>query len=83
PYIAYVPAEAIGASGLVAAVTAGLITGAGAVRFLTPQHRISDMQNWRVVELIAEGAVFLLMGLELFTLMSDVHNDHEGVPNAV
>lgn len=83
PYIAYVPAEAIGASGLVAAVTAGLITGAGAVRYLTPQHRISDMQNWRVVELIAEGAVFLLMGLELFTLMSDVHNDHEGVPNAV
>ena len=83
PYIAYVPAEAIGASGLVAAVTAGLITGAGAVKYLTPQHRISDMQNWHVVELIAEGAVFLLMGLELFTLMSDVHNDHEGVPNAV
>lgn len=83
PYLAYLPAEAVGASGLLAAVTAGLITGAGAARFLTPQHRLSDIQNWRTVELIAEGGVFLLMGLELFTLMRDVQKDHEGVHNAV
>ncbi|MFW0786883.1 sodium:proton antiporter [Gordonia sp. CPCC 206044] len=83
PYLAYLPAEELGASGLVAAVTAGLITGAGAVRFLTPQHRLSDSQNWRTVELIAEGGVFLLMGLELWGLIVDVHNDHDGVGTAV
>ncbi|MGC5255141.1 cation:proton antiporter [Gordonia sp. DT218] len=83
PYLAYIPAEELGASGLVAAVTAGLITGAGAVRFLTPQHRLSDTQNWRTVELIVEGGVFLLMGLELWGLVVDVHNDHDGVDTAV
>ncbi len=83
PYLAYLPAEELGASGLVAAVTAGLITGAGAVRFLTPQHRQSDAQNWRTVELIAEGGVFLLMGLELWGLTVDVHRDHDGIGTAV
>ncbi|WAC58188.1 cation:proton antiporter [Gordonia sp. SL306] len=83
PYLAYIPAEELGASGLVAAVTAGLITGAGAARFLTPQHRLSDTQNWRTVELIVEGGVFLLMGLELWGLVVDVHDDHDGVDTAV
>lgn len=83
PYLAYLPAEELGASGLVAAVTAGLIVGAGAPRYLNPQHRISDRQNWRTVELLAEGGIFLLMGLELFGLLRDVHNEHGGVPTAV
>lgn len=83
PFLAYLPAEGLKASGLVAAVTAGLITGAGAARYLTPQHRLSDTQNWRTVELILEGGVFLLMGLELFGLMTDVQEAHDGVARAV
>ncbi|MCF3940548.1 MULTISPECIES: cation:proton antiporter [Gordonia] len=83
PYLAYLPAEELGASGLVAAVTAGLITGAGAVRYLSPRHRVSDAQNWRTVEFLAEGGVFLLMGLELWALLVDVRNDHGGIVTAV
>ncbi|MDY6810353.1 MAG: sodium:proton antiporter [Actinomycetota bacterium] len=83
PYLAYLPAEELGASGLVAAVTAGLITGAGAVRYLSPRHRVSDAQNWRTVEFLAEGGVFLLMGLELWGLLVAVRNDHGGITTAV
>ncbi|MFT4126803.1 MAG: sodium:proton antiporter [Gordonia sp. (in: high G+C Gram-positive bacteria)] len=83
PYLAYLPTEELGASGLVAAVTAGLVTGAGAVGHLTPSHRISDTQNWHMVEMIAEGGVFLLMGLELWGLLRDVHRDHDGILHAV
>jgi len=79
PFVASIPVEVLGASGLVAAVTAGLITGHGAVRRLSPQHRLSDSQNWRTVELVLEGAVFLLMGLELATVVHDVEQDHAGV----
>lgn len=82
PYLAYLPTEHLGASGLVAAVTAGLITGAGSARFLPPAHRISDAQNWRMVEMLAEGAVFFLMGLELFGLMGDVADEHDGAIHA-
>ena len=66
-----------------AAVTAGLVSGSAAVKYLPPQHRASDALNWRTVELIAEGGVFLLMGLELWGLIVDVHNDHDGVQRAV
>ena len=74
PFIASIPAEALGASGLVAAVTAGLITGRGAAKWLTPAHRFSDAQNWRTVELLLEGAVFLVMGLELSAILADLES---------
>ena len=83
PFLASIPAEELGASGLVAAVVAGLVTGYGAPRVLSPQHRLSDGQNWRTVELILEGAVFLLMGLQLSTIVSDVRADHAGIGPAV
>ena len=79
PFVAAVPCEALGASGLVAAVVAGLVTGRGAIRSLSPQHRMSDVQNWRTIELILEGAVFLVMGLELSTIVSDLTNEVRGI----
>ncbi|GAA1760923.1 cation:proton antiporter [Agromyces humatus] len=83
PFIASIPAEQLGASGLVAAVVAGLITGRGAARFLSPQHRLSDVQSWRTVELVLEGAVFLVMGLELAAIVDEVERAHEGVWAAI
>lgn len=83
PFLASIPAELLGASGLVAAVVAGLITGHGAARRLSPRHRLSDAQNWHTVELVLEGAIFLLMGLELAGIVSSVHSDHDGVGTAV
>ncbi|QEO13222.1 sodium:proton antiporter [Agromyces intestinalis] len=79
PFLASLPADALGASGLVAAVVAGLVTGRGAIRSLAPGHRISDAQNWRAIELILEGTVFLILGLELSTLIDDLANEQLGV----
>lgn len=83
PFLAAIPAEHAGASGLVAAVVAGLVTGRGAARYLSPQHRMSDEQNWRTIELVLEGAVFLVMGLELTAIVDDVETVHEGTWHAV
>lgn len=83
PFLASIPAEALGASGLVAAVVAGLITGSRAPRVLSPEHRLSDSQNWRTVELVLEGIIFLTMGLELFGILQKEQNDHSGVLPAV
>ena len=83
PFLAAIPAEELGASGLVAAVVAGLVTGYDAPRKLSPRHRLSDSQNWRTVELVLEGAIFLVMGLELSSIVDDVRVDHEGISTAV
>ncbi|AIY00449.1 hypothetical protein ART_0850 [Arthrobacter sp. PAMC 25486] len=83
PFIAAVPAELFGASGLVAAVVAGLVTGIRAPREFSPQNRLSDSQNWRTVELVLEGAVFLTMGLQIKSIVTHVQQDHAGVGVAV
>ncbi|WP_084040195.1 sodium:proton antiporter [Demequina sp. NBRC 110053] len=83
PFLASIPAELMGASGLVAAVVAGLVTGNGAARALPPQVRASDHQTWRAIELMLEGVVYLILGLELFTTVEAVHRDHQGAGFAV
>ncbi len=65
PFAAALPAEVLGASGLVAAVAAGLVVGRRGPRVLGPQHRRSDEENWATVSLVLEGSVFLLMGLQI------------------
>lgn len=68
PFLAFQPAEHLGASGLVAVVAAGLVTGQGAPRYLEPSHRINESLNWRTIEMLLEGGLFLMMGLQLFAL---------------
>lgn len=75
PFVASLPAEALGASGLVAAVAAGLVTGHRATRDLPVAHRLSDTESWRTVELVLEGTIFLLMGLELTAVLDDLRRD--------
>jgi len=82
PFLASVPAELLGASGLVAAVVAGLVTGHGAARRLSPRHRLSDSENWRMVELVLEGTIFLLMGLQLDGIVVEVQAEHAGIGTA-
>lgn len=79
PFAAYLPTEALGGSGLVAAVVAGIVTGQGSARWFTPDQRMSDEHNWRTIELMLEGAVFLLMGLELKEIVESNIEDHNGL----
>jgi CPA1 family monovalent cation:H+ antiporter len=74
PFVAYLPTEHLGASGLVATVAAGLVAGSGSAR-LRPQDRIAEAANWRTLELLLEGAVFLVMGLELYGLVVEVQDE--------
>lgn len=82
PFAAYLPAEELGASGLVAVVAAGLVTGHGSARHLRPQDRIAERSNWHTVELLLEGAVFLAMGIQLFDLIEDAERGSSSVLQA-
>jgi CPA1 family monovalent cation:H+ antiporter len=65
PFAAFVPAETLHASGLVAVVVAGLVANQLAAHHLPARHRMNEEANWRTLEYLLEGAVFLLMGLQL------------------
>ncbi|MEN0101488.1 MAG: cation:proton antiporter [Curtobacterium sp.] len=78
PFVASIPAEALGASVIVAAVAAGLVTGSGLARYLRPQDRSADEQNRRTIELLLEGGIFLLMGLQVHGLLTDLRDGGGG-----
>ncbi|WP_345801178.1 sodium:proton antiporter [Microbacterium sp. AZCO] len=82
PFVAYLPTEELQGSGLVAAVVAGIVTGQGAARWFTPEQRMSDELNWRTIELVLEGGVFLIMGLELKELLQQNLEDDQGIGHA-
>ncbi|WP_291049015.1 sodium:proton antiporter [Herbiconiux sp.] len=71
PFIAYIPAEAIGASGVLAVVVAGLYTGHQGARYFSASTRISERLNWRTIQFLLENGVFLLMGLEIKDIVVD------------
>ncbi|MDF2581261.1 cation:proton antiporter [Microbacterium arborescens] len=83
PFVAYLPTEHLGGSGLVAAVAAGITTGQGAARRFTAEQRVSDEINWRTVELVLEGGVFLVMGLELRGILDDNFQQQSGPGKAI
>jgi len=82
PFLAFEPAEHFEASGLVAVVTAGILVGHASPRHLSATHRHNDEQNWRTVELLLEGAVFLTMGLQVLPLVEDVQHAQGSVVQA-
>ena len=72
PFVAFVPAEAAGASGVLAVVVTGLYTGHHAVSRFSATARMNERLNWRTIQFIIENGVFLLMGLELHALAAEV-----------
>ena len=64
PFAAYVAAESVHASGVIAVVTAGLLLGHKAPILQTAQSRIAERLNWRTIAFVLENTVFLLIGLQ-------------------
>ncbi|MTL14031.1 Na+/H+ antiporter [Nocardia seriolae] len=80
PWIAYLPAEAVHASGVIAVVTCGLILGHGAPRWQSAASRIAEHTNWRTIQFLLESAVFLLIGLQVRHLVEAAW--HSGLPHS-
>jgi CPA1 family monovalent cation:H+ antiporter len=64
-YAAYLPAEAMHVSGVLAAVTAGIVLGFMAPRVSTAQMRLQGYATWELVQFLLNGVLFVLIGLQL------------------
>ncbi|MGW5387039.1 Na+/H+ antiporter [Nocardia sp. NPDC003963] len=71
PFLAYLPAEEIHASGVIAVVTCGMILGHGAPVWQSAASRTAERINWGTVQFILESAVFLVIGLQVHTIVGD------------
>ena len=72
PFVAYVAAEEVHASGVLAVVVAGLLLGHRAPVLQTARSRISERLNWRTISFLLENAVFLLIGLQASWILAEV-----------
>jgi monovalent cation/hydrogen antiporter len=69
-YVAYLPAEQLGVSGVLAAVTAGLYVGWRAPELASPSTRLLGFSFWEVMVYLANAVLFILVGLQLQPILS-------------
>ena len=64
-YAAFVPADAVGASGILATVTAGIYMGIRGPKILPARTRLQGYFVWDILDFIINAILFVLIGLQL------------------
>ena len=72
-FLAYLPADRVGASGILAAVAAGLYVGQRSEAVLSPTTRLQTIAFWEVVTFLLDSVLFLLIGLQLPDVLDAAH----------
>jgi Na+/H+ antiporter len=71
-YAAYLPAERLGVSGVLAAVTAGLYLGWRGPELASASTRLLGFSFWEVMVYLANAVLFILVGLQLRPILSSL-----------
>jgi monovalent cation/hydrogen antiporter len=71
-YAAFIPADELGFSGVLAVVTAGLWIGWQAPILITPQTRLEGNAMWRILVFLLNATLFMLIGLQLPLILDGV-----------
>jgi monovalent cation/hydrogen antiporter len=69
PFLTYLAAEKVHASGVLAVVVCGLIVGHDSPRSESGANRLQTRAVWRLVNFLLEGLVFLLIGQQLPSIL--------------
>jgi len=72
PYIAYLPAERLHVSGVLAAVTAGVYGGWKGPELLSANTRLNAAAVWSILVFLLNCILFILIGLELREIVGDL-----------
>ncbi len=83
PWIAYLPAESVHASGVLAVVVAGILLGHKAPVVQTAQSRTAERLNWTTLQYLLENAVFLLIGLQSHAIVTAVADSPLGLGHSI
>jgi CPA1 family monovalent cation:H+ antiporter len=70
PFVAYLPAEVLRSSGVVAVVTAGLAMSQVGPQVIGARTRVQARAFWALVSFLLNGALFVLVGLQLHVVVS-------------
>ena len=71
-YLGYLPAQALGVSGVLAAVTVGIYMGWHTPELTTVQTRLQGQAVWEILFLLLNGLLFALVGLQLPAILDEL-----------
>jgi monovalent cation/hydrogen antiporter len=77
-YAAYLPAEELGLSGVMAAVTVGVVLGWQASELTTPTTRLQAFAIWEVLQFLLNALLFVLVGLQMHTVLDELPGREAG-----
>lgn len=77
-YAAYLPAEELGLSGVVAAVAVGLYMGSQTSRVTNATVRMQGDAVWQILAFLLNSFLFVLVGLQLRGILDDLGGAHYG-----
>lgn len=72
PFAAYLPADALHESGVLAAVTAGIMLSWRSRLFIDSETRVIGSAVWRVLTYVLNAFAFLLIGLQLPMILAEL-----------
>jgi CPA1 family monovalent cation:H+ antiporter len=72
PFVAFIPADRLGLSGVLAVVAVGLYLGREGPRIVSPDTRMQAANMWDVMTFVLEGLIFILIGLDLPLVTQDL-----------
>jgi CPA1 family monovalent cation:H+ antiporter len=75
-YAAFIPADEIGVSGALAAVTCGIFMGFRGPSIIPPRVRLQGFMAWDIVDFILNATLFVLVGLQLRQVAQQAAHDH-------
>jgi monovalent cation/hydrogen antiporter len=76
PFVAYVPAEELHVSGVLATVVTGVYLGTRTEGMLQPASRVTGTMFWRMLIFLLESALFVLLGLELRAVVGHLSDSY-------
>ncbi len=79
PFAAFVMAQFLHGSGVLAVVVAGLYMGLRAPTVSSAEARVAERLNWRTIQFLLENAVFLFIGLNLSSILEGAIRTGPGV----
>ena len=77
-YAAYLPAEELGFSGVIAAVTTGLYMAWYTPQLTTPVMRLQGVALWEILTFLLNAVLFLLVGLQLPGILDELSGPSAG-----
>ncbi len=77
-YAAFIPAEELHLSGVLAAVTCGIYMGWRAHEFASAETRLQGFAAWEILVFLLNAALFILIGLQLPVILDEIEGRGAG-----